>query len=220
MGHNLRKAVVVATHPDDEIGIAGTLVKIGHDLSTKIIYVTLNEATGGSKEEAIQASKILGAEYVFLGEKDMKVKFNEKTLMKLIRELHKCRPDIIFIPWIRDVHADHQQVAKICRQALYHLKSLTTLYGEKYRTFIPKLVLEYEGIKPFSDPEFFVDISDVYKIKERLLKVYHDQSRCYPSYRNIVLSLARFRGSQVNVECAEAFKLYLGDLLALLKNIP
>ena len=85
--------------------------------------------------------------------------------------------------------------------------------GKKY----PRIILSYEtlsethwnapGIEPSFVPDYFIDISNYINLKEQALSQYKSQILNNVS-RSIEASkaLAKFRGSQIGKNYAEAFK--------------
>ena len=63
------------------------------------------------------------------------------------------------------------------------------------------------GSAPSFQPNWFVDISDHWERKREALRAYATEMRDWPHARSLeaVEHLARWRGSQVGVEAAEAF---------------
>ena len=58
------------------------------------------------------------------------------------------------------------------------------------------------------NPNYYVDISKLMNKKKKALKCYKKQLKPYPnplSYKNII-NLSRYRGSEVNLNYAEAFE--------------
>ena len=119
----------------------------------------------------------------------------------------KSKNAIIYIPFICDVHTDHQLIAKAMQSTFKwfrypHIRKVL-MYETPSETefnFIEK--------RKFS-PNVFVDISDHIDEKIETMKIYSSEMDDFPFPRSekTMRSLAAFRGSQSGYEAAEAFEL-------------
>ena len=117
------KILAFAAHPDDvELAASGTLMKhinMGH--ACGIIDLTRGElGTRGSAElrdqEAASSAKIMGLtvrDNLNLG--DGFFEENEETLLKVIAEIRKYKPQIVLANAISDRHPDHGRAASLVR---------------------------------------------------------------------------------------------------------
>ena len=217
------KVVVIAPHLDDEtLGVGGTIAKMieqGHE----VVIVIL---TGHGEEkhplwphaswdivraEALKAWAILGAKsHIFLDlpaamMADHAVwKINEIT-KKLIDDL---RPDILFVPFIYDLHKDH-------REAFHSLSVAWRTNSESGRNIKEIYCYEvnsethwnFHAVEGGFLPNVWIDITNTLEKKLKSLVCYQSQIRAFPDCRSIdsIKALAQWRGSQVNVAAAEAF---------------
>ena len=111
------KILVFAPHNDDEVlGVGGTINKYseaGHE-----VYVC--EVTSGPKyismqEEAKRAHAVLGVkESFFLNLPVVKLKILEPAEINgaVSKVVQHVNPDIVFIPFIGDMHLDHREVTE------------------------------------------------------------------------------------------------------------
>lgn len=119
------RVLIVAPHPDDEsIGCGGTsalLAAAGTEVS--LLVATDGEATQGSalsasrlgacrRSEVIRAADLLGiATPTFLGLPDGHLSEHTESLAtSLAEQIHRCHPEILFVPSPLEDHVDHRAV--------------------------------------------------------------------------------------------------------------
>ncbi len=201
------KVVCVGGHPDDpESGCGGTLAKFvnaGH--SVTIIYLTTGEAgiPGKShdeaaairKQEAINASKVLGAKPVFAGQIDGDTIMNNAWLTTLLRLITGEKPDIVFTHWPVDSHKDHQIASLLTIQTWMRAANKFALYffevcaGEQTMVF---------------HPTDYIDITDTQEQKRQ--SVYCHTSQDPPGiYACGHAAMEEFRGRELGVKAGEGF---------------
>jgi N-acetylglucosamine malate deacetylase 1 len=214
------KVLVVAPHPDDEtLGCGGTLFR--HKAEGDDIYwliITGINQEGGWQEKVV---KKRNDEIDAVAEKyDFKDVFNFQLpttkidtiplidLIEKITEVYKkVEPEIIYIPFVCDVHTDHQIISKA-------LQSTFKWFRHPYI----KKVLMYETLSEtefsFTEdrifrPNVFVDISEYLDNKIETMKIFESEICKFPFPRSekTIRSLAAFRGSQSGYEAAEAYEL-------------
>ena len=215
----MNKVLVIAPHPDDEVlGCGGTirrLVNEGFEVTVAIVTkgTPLFPASQVKQvqSEARKAAKLLGVEtLLFL---DLPVttlhripehKIN-KTFIDLICK--KVKPDIVFLPYQSDRHEDHRQIFDAAMVAMRpdgrnHQVSRICCYETVSETHWTA-----PGIEPPFDPNSYIDISQTLEDKLEAMRVYKSQLDAKIPARSIeaIESLARFRGSVVGMQAAEAF---------------
>ncbi|MBW4432884.1 MAG: PIG-L family deacetylase [Pelatocladus maniniholoensis HA4357-MV3] len=214
------KILIIAPHPDDEIlGVGGTIARFAAEKNE--VYVVImtqgyppdfsEEMNQIDRQEALAAHQILGVkETIFLSfpaarldnvpHRDM----NEQ-LLKLIQRI---QPDMLFVPFIGDLHMDHQRV---------FLSSLVA--ARPNNPYAPKSIYAYETLSetnwnaPYITanfvPNVFVNISAFLETKLEAMRLYASQIKPFPNERSeeSLRALATLRGSTVNLFAAEAFYL-------------
>lgn len=219
---NKLDALFIGAHPDDiEITSSGTLLKmVKAGKKTGIIDLTLGElSTRGDlrtrKKETVAASKILGIKVrENIGIPDGEIQNIHKNRIKLIRQIRKYRPDIVFAPYPEDRHPDHINTSLLVKESVY-FSGLARIETEGYSAFRPKKIFYFRHAYdlPIS---FIVDITDVFKIKMRSIRAYKSQfynpkTRQPDTYISSKLFLkdvetrARFYGFKIGVEFGEPF---------------
>lgn len=214
------KVLVFAPHPDDEIlGVGGTMAKraaAGDEVYvcvvTKGCAPLFDEAhVERVGRECREADRLAGAkETLFLDfpavmlETIPRYEFNGK----IAEVISKIKPDEVYIPHRGDMQLDHQMVVDAAMVALRPKYAHTVCRIYAYETLsetgwnIPNTVNEFT-------PNVYEDISDFLDIKIKAMENFKSQLAEYPNARSIgaIEALARYRGSTVSVNAAEAFSL-------------
>ena len=125
------RVLALGAHPDDvEFMCSGTLKLLGEKGYEIAIGVVANGDCGSMehdaaaitrirREEAMEAARLLGADYHQVGEKDLRVYFDDKTLMKVTELLRTVSPDIVFTHAHEDYMTDHEAVSRLARMACF-----------------------------------------------------------------------------------------------------
>src|SRR2546425_4545130 len=121
-------------HPDDaEFLCAGTLIHLA-ERGARVRIVTMTAGDCGStilpaakiarirRNEAARAAKLMGAEYSCLEEKDLTIFYDARTLSKVMEEVRRANPTLVFTHSPGDYMVDHEttrseerRVGKECR---------------------------------------------------------------------------------------------------------
>jgi LmbE family N-acetylglucosaminyl deacetylase len=209
------KTLIIAPHSDDEIlGCGGTIAKYASrgDL-VSVCYVTKAYLPDWSSEyiqrketEIKQSNAIIGISKRYdlnyptvmldtIPQKDINT-----SLSEVIAEV--C-PDCIFIPHRGDLNTDHRIVHDA---ALVSLRPISHKYTH---------ILSYETLSETEwgpggstfDPRYYVNISDTIEIKIKAMDAFKTELKESPHPRSleVIRFLARKRGSEIQVNSAEAF---------------
>jgi len=218
--------IAYGVHPDDiELSCAGVLlVEKNNGKKTGIVDLTKGElGTRGNAEtrmkEAAAAAKILGVEIRDnLGMADGFFANDEAHQRKIIESLRTYRPEIILCNAISDRHPDHGRSAKLVEDAAF-LSGLskieTTKDGVKQEAWRPKYVFHYIQDR-FHQPNFVIDITDVFDQKLEAIKAYGSQfaggntegPQTYistPDFLDSVVYRHKWFGKMIGVKYAEGF---------------
>ena len=214
------KVLVIAPHPDDEIlGVGGTMAKRsakGDEVYVCVVTKAYGplfpaEVTERSRAECREADRLTGAkETLFLDfpavmlETVPRYEFNGK----IGEVISKIEPDEVYIPHRGDMQLDHQMVVDAAMVALRPKYAHTVCRIYAYETLsetgwnIPNTVNEFI-------PNVYEDISDFLDTKIKAMEIFKSQLAEYPNARSVgaIEALARYRGSTVSVNAAEAFSL-------------
>lgn len=208
------RVLVIATHGDDEIlGCGGTIIKHKNNKDeVHICYITSPTYPKWSFEyiknrdiEIKAVSKLLNIDNIFkfdFGPTKLdknKPELNDR-LTSLIRNI---KPDIVYIPFYGDLHMDHKVTYESCMVALRPLKHKTK------KILMYEVLSETEWGKESFNPNVYVDITRHMMKKIQCIKCYDSELKNFPHPRSIsgIVSLARKRGAEVNIPCAESFQL-------------
>jgi len=224
----MKKILIIAAHPDDEILGCGGLIKknIKKKNKVRIIFLAEGITSRYSKDElkhpkvikksaqrnnnAILALNSLGVKKsdIFLSSNPCcrLDDFNQLEIVKIIeKHIKDFRPNEIFTHWHSDTNIDH----RIVYQA-------TITASRPVYKFKINLIASYEilsstewNFKESFNPNYFEDISDFLDDKIRAIKFYKNEIKPFPHSRSIksIVSLSNYRGVQSGFKNAEAFQI-------------
>ena len=219
------RILVIAAHPDDEVlGCGGTIARHADAGDQVQVLIVAEGATSRQQKRdrnqasdelsylaqaAQRAGVILGASGVeLLDLPDNRLdSLDRLDLIKQIEErIARHQPQVVYVHHAGDVNIDHRRlheaVVTACRptpgQPVRRLLSFEVASSTEWQP---------PGSAPPFQPNWFVDISSQWPRKREALEAYASEMRPWPHARSIqaVEHLARWRGSQVGVEAAEAF---------------
>ena len=213
-------------HPDDvELSCAGVLlVEKKHGKKTGIIDLTAGElGTRGSGEirkvEAAAAAKALGVDIRDnLEMADGFFQNDEAHQRKVITSIRTYQPEIVLCNAPQDRHPDHGRSSKLVADASFLsglVKIQTENNGQAQQAWRPKYVFRYIQDR-FLQPDFVVDITDVFEQKIEAIKAYRTQfhtegiegPQTYistPDFLDSVLYRHKWFGKMIGVKYAEGF---------------
>ena len=223
----MKKVVVIAAHPDDEVlGCGGTIAK--HSFckdQVHILFLSNGVASRFEKEATEQnniesqarlemahnANKILGTtslDFLYYPDNRMDSVDRLDIIKSIEKFLSKHQPEIVYTHHAGDLNIDHQRVHQAvitaCRPIPnYHVKTL--LFFE----VASSTEWQTPSSAPYFKPNWFVDISDFLSLKEQAIQAYAHEMRPYPHVRSIeaLEYLSRWRGATIGVKAAESFVL-------------
>lgn len=199
------KILVLAPHTDDgELGCGGTIARFVEE-GMEVYYAAFSVAEKSVPQEfpknileieVKKATAILGIQdsnLIIYRYGVREFSYHRQEILEDIFKLRKeLEPDLIFIPSLNDLHQDHKVIAE-----------------EAVRAFKRFSILGYE--EPWNNISFdtisFVPLEERHvKTKIEALKCYETQK--YRSYLNedFIRGLAKMRGTQIEVDFAEAFE--------------
>lgn len=218
-----KKILIVSPHPDDEAICCGGLIMKAKKEGAEVFVLYVSTGTSRQfqngktyeaqrADEARRASKYGGFKYD-IGFMDTSTKVDmmpQKTLIEYIENMtDEFKPDIVVIPNLGSYSQDHRAVATASISAF---RPIPHNFHHQ-----PTMILEME--EPCSwpnafNPNFYVDITDSFVEKIELYQCHKSQVTEEPQYRSPenLERLAGFRGSEIGVTYAEAYKLLKGQL--------
>ena len=129
-----------------------------------------------------------------------------QIILKISQLLKDIKPEILIIPFLGDVHSDHKIISESITSSL---KSFKVNFIK--RILMMEVLSETEqNLNPFAkkfNPNYFVDISKYIKQKVKTFEIYKTevQKNNQPRNEKLIIALSKLRGSQMNVNYAEAF---------------
>lgn len=214
----IRRIAVVAPHPDDEIlGCGGTMARAARaGAEVHVVVVTRGrppqfdeDLVEQIREETLRAHASIGVTKThFL---DLPAAELDRVGMSTVNAalgaaLSSIEPEMLFIPFIGDIHADHQIVF-----------NASLVHARPRGPAAPCAVLAYEtlsetnwlapGITPGFLPNTYIDITDTLDAKIAAFEHFSSQIKPSPDERSIhtIRALAVVRGSTVFRDAAEGF---------------
>ncbi len=217
-------AVAFGAHPDDiEICCGGTLAKLARR-GYKTAMITLTSAELGTRgdsetraqEFAIAAGILGAADHKMLDIPDGDVRVNRDNILKVVREIRRLRPRVVFVHhWVAR-HPDHEHGSRLVREAVFHagLPRVET-NQEPWR---PYKIIFYANRFEFT-PSFVVDISETFEQKMQAVRAYQSQfyraeekassepetAISHPAFLHHIEVRARQYGVYIGVKYAEPF---------------
>lgn len=172
-------------HPDDvELSASGTLLK--HQAAGATIgIIDLTEGELGSRgtvdtryEEAKAAGEILQLsvrENLQMG--DGFFTHSEENLLKIVQQIRRFQPTVVFANAHSDRHPDHAKGSKLVSEACFlaGLSKISTSWdGEEQIAYRPKAVYHYIQ-DHYLVPDFVIDVTDFVPQKMNAIKAYKTQ---------------------------------------------
>lgn len=237
--------LAVGSHPDDvELGCSGTLIKeIKKGKKVGILDLTRGElGTRGTAqtrhEEAQNAAKIMGiAVRENLKLRDGFFQNNEESQMKVIQVLRKYQPEVVIANIWEDRHPDHGRGGWLLYDACFlsGLRQVKTTDedGKEQEKWKPKMLLHYIQDR-FYEPDFIIDVSDVWEQRMEAIRAYKTQfydpnskePQSYlssPEFMEALTARARLLGKRIGVLYGEGFlskkSIGIQDLDCLVLNV-
>ena len=194
----------LGAHPDDvEVGCGGTIIKRRTDEHAVVIVLSDCGMNSGLRFTSRQIRQEFQRSMDLLGVLRHKVLYFRNTefpaqsdnIRKQIEELRQeFRPDVVYLPSVKDPHQDHRVLAVEGIRAFRRGK-------EEIRSY------EISTIPMGFNPRVFVDITDVMEVKIEALLCYESQYERTVFDERIFRTQSAFRGAQMGSEYAEGFEL-------------
>ena len=214
----LKKILIVAAHPDDEVlgcfGTVARLIKEGYEAYTLILGegktsrgdIDKNELKT-LKDEIKKANQIIGIKKVFT-QNFPDNRFDSVDLLDIVKVIEKVKneikPDIIFTHYEKDLNIDHQITYKAVITATRPMK------GESVKEIYSfEILSSTEWNYPLSfSPDTYFDISKTIDLKLKAMKEYKSELCSFPHPRSLegIKINGKYWGMRVGTEMVEAFK--------------
>jgi len=218
--------LIFAAHPDDaELSMGGTIAKLSSK-GKKVGIIDFTEGEMGTRgtplkrqTEAFKAAIVLK---VTLRENlhipDGNILRVKENVDKVIAQIRRHKPKIIFAPYFNDRHPDHIDASKIVKKAMFTSglsKAITKYDGRKQKAYRSNKLFYYMQTYTFK-PTFIVDISKYFDAKMKSVKSYKSQFYNPKStepetfisstkFMDYITSRSRYYGFQIGKEYGEPF---------------
>ncbi len=216
-----KKIMIIAVHPDDETLMAGGTIllykKRGYEvyvlnITNVLVSEGWSEIIVNKRENEInKVSKLYDLDG-FYNLNFPTTKLDTIPMGFLVEEISKVinivKPNELILPNRSDVHTDH----RISFRAVF---SCTKNFRYPFidRILMGETLSETEFAPALTEevfiPNIFIDISDDFERKISIMEVYESEimKDYLPRSISSIEALARYRGSRIGVEYAEAFQL-------------
>lgn len=216
----MKKYLIVAAHPDDEVLGAGALIHKAAEHGDEVFVCLLSHwspTRDDNLKDGIQKShELLGISKSYIGDFGC-MRFKDEDHHAIVRFIESaikdCQPDILITHHPADIHIDHGITAECCLEA-------AKLPQRQIVDILPITKIMFMEVPSSTDwnistangvfiPNAFVSVSgyDVC-VKKKAVGVYKDVVRKHPHPRSFETldALALIRGSQCGSHYAEAFQ--------------
>lgn len=221
----MKKILVIAAHPDDEVlGMGGTIAKLVKSGSVVDVLIVTDGSSSqyrdsdhlaviieAKKKETRNCADILGVRDIYYGElPDMKLDATPHIrINKAIEDvIDKVQPDTVFTHFWGDVNCDHQNVYKSTLVTVRPLMGQVVKEVNCYRVPSSTEWTPNKADTMFM-PNVFVDITEVAEQKYKAFACYTTELRDYPHPRSVqyLRETDKAAGLRVGLFAAEEFVL-------------
>ncbi len=219
----MSRILVIAPHADDEtLGLGATIAK--HSSMGDEVFVSVLTGHGVNphplfkkegwdivRKEARDAMDVLGVKEIIFSELPAALLSTEPTHIinkEVFAVLEKVRPNIIYMPFINDLHKDHREICYALQVAIRPISELGRGVKEVYMyETLSETHWNIDTVEGAFVPNVFTDVTDFLHIKLKAFSKYKSQIKDFPNPRSLegLEALAKFRGSICGLFAAEAF---------------
>jgi len=197
----------IGAHFDDlELGCSGTL--ISHvDKGDRVIMLVITDSAYNNHSgdlvrgkdiaysEGVKAAGIIGAELICMNYKTFMVPFGEELTGTISNYIEKLNINIIYSPWVHDLHRDHHYTAKN-----------TLMAGRHVPRFLMYRCNYYDTEQTFKG-NFYSDITSVMDRKMEVIKAHKSElERVRYKWLDFFKNQNANDGQKIGVKYAECFE--------------
>tara|TARA_X000001036_G_scaffold40854_1_gene32870 strand:- start:137 stop:823 length:687 start_codon:yes stop_codon:yes gene_type:complete len=219
-----KKVLIVAAHPDDELlGCGGAILHHlyqGDKVRVTIVAegLTSRESKNKSNQDTVELKNITKSICKKIGIKELDFldfadnRLDDYNLLDVIKPIEKIintfKPEIIYTHHYGDLNKDHQIVN---RAVMTSARPKPNSFVQKIYAFEVLSSTNWSIINSSAvfEPNYYLNIEKFLKKKLNLLSHYKGEIEKWPHTRSLksIEILAKYRGSSVGLEAAEAFYL-------------
>jgi len=223
----MKKILVVAAHPDDEIlGVGATAAK--HAAQGDEVYAMIlgegqtsrgehredisREVVSALHRNTLESAAQVGYREVFFADFPDN-RFDQVDLLDIVKAVEQriraLRPEIIYTHYSGDLNIDHQYTARAVLTATRPIGDYPVKEIYAFET-LSSTEWNYDySLQPAFCPNVYVDITEYYDKKEAAMNCYVSELCQFPHPRSLkgMDVLSRSRGMAAGMERAEAFML-------------
>ena len=201
------KVLAVGSHFNNiEIGCGGALIKHRQKGDSITLFVAATSGFLDSERQQIkkndtvfwdaqESAEIIGGKLICGGFEALNLEFEDSLNAKLLHMMEREKFDLMYTHFPGDIQHDHRALARASIHAARHIPRILT-----YRC------TWYQSETPFA-ANFFVDISDVWDLKEEAMRKYQsDTGRVKENKIEYFKNDAENNGRQNVVSYAEGFQ--------------
>lgn len=222
-----KKILVVAAHADDEVlGCGATVAKHSSDGDTVHVLILAEGITSRDEKRdpekralelaqlvktANKANKALGVDFVtMLDFPDNRM--DSADFLDIVKRIEKYmnefQPETVYTHFNGDLNIDHRLTSEAVVTACRPFPG-QTVKCIMFFEVASSTEWQANGSANIFNPNIYVDVTATVSHKTNALKIYSSEMRDWPHARSVeaLEHLAKWRGSSVGVEAAEAFML-------------
>lgn len=217
----LKRIMFISPHADDEtLGCGGAILKYarqGYELYWMIVTSPFSPKYRASflkkrQKQMAQIKRFYGFKNTYcLGLPTTKL--GDIPMADIIAEvsdaISDAEPDVIYVANGSDAHSDHRVVFNCVMAVTKPMKKNNTV--KKIYAYETLSETDQSPAASFSAfvPNSYVDITEFIEKKTKAMEIYNTETQPYPLPRekSAIRALARYRGSTIGREYAEAFML-------------
>ena len=232
------RVLALFAHPDDaEFLCSGTLAHLA-DQGASVHIATMTAGDCGSsilppakishirRQEAQRSAAMLNGKYTCLGERDLEVAYDRRTLRKVMELLRGVNPTLVFTHSPQDYMLDHEIASRLCQSACFGASSPNFRTGARHAAAAVRTIPHLYYAQPFSNrdilgdeifPRIVIDISEALERKEQMLAC-HESQRAWLQFQQAlrqfddpVRQMAARAGEMGGCTWGEGFRQHLGQ---------
>lgn len=191
MKNNKRNILIISSHADDHISVAGTVLKLQEERGMVPFELVLTNSNRGQDfraqkqirkklvaqmraQELSQASQFLGIRRTFfLNQPDFGLSYSSKLVFAVAKVIRAVQPQIVFINGEFDGHPDHRAAFRIGLDAI-KLAAMSVEIKKLGAPFRVPVVFCVEQMLP-DKVQILVDTTKYSLKKDQLLEIYKSQ---------------------------------------------